>query len=185
MPFYKPGNSLSRFKEAFLELEQEMTENAATIERVLNDFFLDCEGSLLSDSLIKRNSTEKKPAGAIKMVRVSIEKRKSAIDPTCENGESGFAFKMWVDFENKPALYSYNTEVNAQLPVEFWDDSYRVENKVREILDKRDCRYSFRQLSALEKAWEELESYLMRKNESTLLFERVMVFLFLEGRIFD
>ncbi|WRD29566.1 hypothetical protein E5K60_05760 [Helicobacter pylori] len=94
----------------------------------------------------------------------------------------GFTFCLFIDFENKKAIYDNQFSISEEIPVDFFDDFYKVEKTLSEIIEARDARYSLGDVSVLEKTWEEFEKYLREKDESTLIFEKLMVFFFKKGR---
>ncbi|GAA7247193.1 hypothetical protein Kyoto91A_00380 [Helicobacter pylori] len=123
MVTYQTGTALSRFVEACFELKQDIDGKAKAIERVLNNYFLARPDSILAEK-IRRHSSKEKDAQPTE-VRVSIEPKR--INPFSEEGSGvEFEFSLWVDAENKRAICDYEKVIREELPLEFFDEFYRV-----------------------------------------------------------
>lgn len=192
MVFYKPGNAVSRFQEAFLELRQDMEERARIIELVLNDYLLDNPEALLFKKMKAYYGGNK--YGEITDFRVYIDEK--TIDPLYESGGTGFEFRLFIDFKNKKAIKDHHSAIKKEIPVDFFSDFYTVENTIEKLIEERDAAYNLKDISTpedtwaefekdintLADTWAEFEKYLNEKGEDTLEFEKLMVFFFKEGR---
>ncbi|WP_187914537.1 hypothetical protein [Helicobacter pylori] len=95
---------------------------------------------------------------------------------------TGFIFSLFINFENKQASCGDKPSIDEEMPIEFFDDAYKIEYTIREIIDSRCHFFSLESIGVLEKTWGEFEKYLREKEENFLIFEKLMVFFFRQGR---